>query len=99
MFSKVSLLALSASWSVKLKDTVEFPLFWGRSDTSSKEVSINTLAAKGGLRSLHSLLDAQRSTASMEEENAEVPNAFFVSVFNTEASCAQDDSWKLGMRS
>lgn len=62
MFSNVSLLALSAFWSVELKDTVEFPLPWGRRDTSSEEVSIKILAAKGGLRSLHSLLDAQGST-------------------------------------
>lgn len=99
MFSKVSLLAFYASWSVKVKDTMEFPLFWRKSDTSSKEVSINILAAKGELRSLHSLLDAWGSTVSREEENAEVPNAFFVSVFNTKASCAQgSQQWQLDVR-
>lgn len=89
-FSKVSLLALSASWSVKVKDTEELPLPWGRSKTSSKEVSINILAAKRGLKSLHSLLDAEGSTVSRGEEKAEVLNAFFASVFNTKTSCPQD---------
>lgn len=89
MFSKVSLLALSASWSVKVKDTVEFPPLWERSDTSSKEVSTNTLAAKGGLRNLHCLLDAQGSTVSREEENGEISKAFFASVFNSKPAASR----------
>ena len=36
MFCKVSLLALSASWTVKVRDTAEPPLPWGRSEASPR---------------------------------------------------------------
>lgn len=49
MFCKVSLLALSASWAVKVTDTAELPLPWGRSEASSHLSTASSQKLEGTL--------------------------------------------------
>jgi len=45
---------------------------------------------KRAKENLHSLLDARANIANKDEEKAEVLDAFFVSVFNSQTSYSQD---------
>lgn len=56
-----------------------------------KKVSLNTLAAKGGLdENLHLFLGAQCTIVSNDDKKSEILCAFFASIFNTKSSCTQD---------
>ena len=45
---------------------------------------------------LHTLLDAGGNIVTKDEERAEVPNAFFASVFNSKTSCSLG-TWSSGL--
>lgn len=66
-----------------------------------RKVSLNALAAKKKMAKgiLYSLLDAGDSTVSGDEENTEILNVFFASVFNTNPVVLRIPCWKLLMGS
>lgn len=54
----------------------------------NKNVYINTLVTKGGLRIIFILLDAGKNIVTQEEEKTEVLNGFFALVFYNQNSCS-----------